>query len=335
LSGMSTAPFVARTPVDLIAMAPHLLGFHPQDSIVLMTFGPPGASFHARVDLPVQLDVQGEVTELLVGAVLCNHLDTAAVLLFSTDQEAARSQGELLVVALTGAGVSVVDVIRVEPERYFAALESDDDGTPYDISGHRLTAQRVFEGQVVQASREALADTLIGTDEMDADAVRRAAERFGDRSTDASPDAVRRGARAEALWIQGRIRRHLRGPRLLTVDEAGRMLALCQVQMLRDVAWAEMTRSNADAHVEFWRDLVRRAPTGLLPPAAALLGFAAWLSGDGALAWCAVERCAEVDPDYSMAHMVAEALTHALPPSSWTQIPEVELSALHDWPIGA
>lgn len=332
---MNSTPFVARTPVDLIAIVPHLLGFHPQDSIVLMTFGPPGGSFHARVDLPIELDAQEEVTELLVGAVLRNHLDTAAVLIFSADQEASRSQAELLTVALADAGIDVVDVIRVESELYFAAFDGDDEGTPYDVSGHRFTAQRVFEGQVVQPSREALADTLIGTDDADADAVRHAAERFAGASLDTSAPALLRGVKAEALWIQGRIRRHLRGPRLLTAAEAGRMLTLCQALVLRDVAWAEMTRANAEAHLEFWRDLVRRAPAELLPPAAALLGFAAWLAGDGALAWCAVERCTDVDPDYSMAHVVAEALTHAVSPSTWTQFPQAELSALRDWPIGA
>ena len=62
-----------------------------------------------------------------------------------------------------------------------------------------------------------------------------------------------------------------------------------------------MTHANARDHVDLWRDVVRRAPAELRAAPAALLGFAAWLSGHGALAWCAVELAQESDPDYGLA----------------------------------
>jgi hypothetical protein len=46
-------------------------------------------------------------------------------------------------------------------------------------------------------------------------------------------------------------------------------------------------------------------------------GLAAWLSGNGALAWCAVDRSVESDPDNSLAELVGELLSRAVPPSSW------------------
>ena len=107
---------------------------------------------------------------------------------------------------------------------------------------------------------------------------------------------------------------------------------LTSVVPIRDVAWAEITRENAGSHVDLWRDLVRRSPRELLPGASSLLAFAAWQHGDGALAWCAIDRCLEVDPDYSMAHSVAEVLTRALPPGVWEQIREEELPVLRDVP---
>jgi hypothetical protein len=117
----------------------------------------------------------------------------------------------------------------------------------------------------------------------------------------------------------------------LSTDEAGRVLVLVAGVPLRDVAWAEMSRDDARAHVELWRDLVRRAPRDLLPAAASLLAFAAWLSGHGALAWCALDRCAEVDPEYSMADCVAGLLERAVPPSVWTPIAEADLPVF--WPV--
>ena len=62
---------------------------------------------------------------------------------------------------------------------------------------------------------------------------------------------------------------------------------------------------------------MRRCPDDLLPHAAGVLGFAAWLAGDGALAWCAVDRGREVDPDHSLLSLVADLLQGAVPPSAW------------------
>ena len=43
----------------------------------------------------------------------------------------------------------------------------------------------------------------------------------------------------------------------------------------------------------------------------------------------AIDRCLEVDPDYTMAGELSRLLENAVPPSRWTGIPEVELAALH------
>src|SRR5439155_9889737 len=60
--------FTARGPVDLIAVVPYVLGFHPEDSVVLLTFGS-GEAFHARVDLPADEDEQLAVVDMLASVV--------------------------------------------------------------------------------------------------------------------------------------------------------------------------------------------------------------------------------------------------------------------------
>jgi hypothetical protein len=74
--------------------------------------------------------------------------------------------------------------------------------------------------------------------------------------------------------------------------------------------------------VRVWRELVRRTPEELAAPVAGLLAFAAWLSGDGALAWCAVERALRADPDHTLARLVGRALEGAVPPSAWRPVRE-------------
>ena len=90
------ATFVARNPTDLIAVVPSVLGFHPEDSVVLLTFGPPEGAFHARVDLPVETAEQAVVADVLLDAVLANDARRAAVLLYTDDVEAAYAQADVL-----------------------------------------------------------------------------------------------------------------------------------------------------------------------------------------------------------------------------------------------
>ena len=320
----SRSTFVARNPTDLIAVVPAVLGFHPQDSVVLLTFGPPEGAFHARVDLPVEADEQDAVAGVLLDAVLANQARRAAVLIYTDDVEAANAQAEVLLARLLEHAVEVIDVLRVDDDRWHRVPEDGSPGTPYRLDTHPFTAQRVFEGQVVHRDREELQDSLIGTDEEDSVDVALAATRFADLVA-GSRKAAHRFLRSEARWLQQRIRSRIDDRQQLDARDAGRLLVLASLVPTRDVAWAEISRANSGGHVDLWRELVRRSPRDLLPGPASLLAFAAWQHGDGALAWCAIDRCLEVDPDYTLAHYVAEVLNHAVPPTVWQQLREDDL----------
>lgn len=333
--------FVARTPPDLVAVVPAVLGFHPRDSVVLLTFGPPGGAFHARVDLPPGPEDRETVASVLADAVEANGVRRAAVLVYSDDAAAALGQAEVLVRRLLELDVEVIEVLRVHDGRWWPVPHGDEPGTPCDLDSHPLTAQRVFEGHVVHRDREELAASLVGSptgkDGEDAVAVALAATRFADHTAAAHSGLEGQGGghdhgflRAEARWLQQCVRARLEDRRPLSARDAGRLLVLVSLVQTRDVAWAEINRANAAAHVDLWRDLVRRSPQELVPGAGSLLAFAAWQQGHGALAWCALDRVFDVDPDYSMGHCVAEALLRAVPPGVWRQIEQGELPVFRD-----
>jgi hypothetical protein len=239
--------------------------------------------------------------------------------------EVAHSQATLLLGRLLDRCVEVIDVLRVDDGRWHSLPEDGSPGTAYDLDGHAFTAQGVFDGHVVHRDRAELADTLVGTDEDDAVEVALAATRYADLVS-VSEETVSEETgllHTEARWLQRFIRSHLSAP--IAAVDAGRLLVLVSIIATRDVAWAEITRESSQDHVELWRGLVRRAPRHLRPGAASLLAFAAWQHGEGALAWCAIDRCLEVDPDYSMAHCIAQLLTGAVPPGVWEPIREEDL----------
>ena len=76
-----------------------------------------------------------------------------------------------------------------------------------------------------------------------------------------------------------------------------------------------LDRDEARRAVDLWTDAVRRLPPTHVAGPAAVLAFAAWLAGDGALAWCAVDRCREAEPDHSLAGLVAQLLDRAARPT--------------------
>jgi len=319
-------------------MVPHLLGFHPEDSLVLLTLGE-GDRFHARVDLPRDDSEIPEVVSMLSEVVERHRVDRVVVLTYSDDQCVSLEVSGALREALEEGGVCVVEAIRADGDRWYSLTGCSGsccpvEGTVYDVTSHPLTAQAVLEGQVVLGSRRELADSLVGTDPDAIAAVEDAADRAMTRFQSAArhplgppaPQQARAYTVGEGQWVRERVSRYLQDGQRLDAEDTGRILVAMIAIDVRDVAWAEITRANAARHVDLWRDVLHRSPYDLMAAPAGLLGFAAWLSGDGALAWCAVERCQEVEPDYRLAGLLTSALTNAVSPSAWQPIDRADLS---------
>lgn len=314
-------PYVARCEADLVAMVPLVLGFHPHESVVVMTFG--NGAFHARVDLPdaaaLAAGAGADVADMLAHACRANRAQRAAVVVYTDDHERARDVGLLLVHALHDAELDVVDVLRVHDRRWFEPLRDDVTGTPVALEAHPFTARGVFEGQVVRLDRSELATGLRGGEEVER---RHLAAAAGLRRPLLGRGVQRSVLRTEAAWVRARVAdavasvRRGEGPAVGTAD-AARLLAAVGRGDVRDAAWVDLSRETATDHVALWHDLVRRSPDDLVASAAALLALAAYLAGDGALAWVALDRVAEVDPGHSLARLVADALLAALHPATF------------------
>jgi hypothetical protein len=325
------------TPADLLALVPGLLGFHPEESVVLVTVGPARDPFHARVDLP---DDPVGVEDLAgyLGEVAGRHgVTQVAVVVYSPDAGLAEALGRELSDRLEGAGAELVVLLRADGERWWALHsrpeagpeeEPDDPGTPYDVSSHPIMARTVAEGTVVLGSRRELADSLVGADPAEVDRVAGLADEVATRLLPGGGDTpLRERLALEGRWVRHRVCRYLADGQRLDSHDVARLATLVSVSTeVRDVAWAEMRHDNAGQHVDLWRDVVRRVPVDVRAAPAALLGFAAWISGAGALAWCAVDAAQEADPDYGLATLLGKALTAAVPPSTWQPFPRDALT---------
>ncbi|MDO7869424.1 DUF4192 domain-containing protein [Nocardioides jiangxiensis] len=303
------AVFTARTPEDLLAVVPRVLGFHPEESLVMLTFGG-RRSFHARVDLPRSpSDIDAVVQTLLVPA-LRERPPTVLFVAYSSDAGRAARTALRASDVFDGRGFAVIAPMRSDGRSWFDVVAGADpdqaEPHPYDVAAHLLTAQAVLEGRVTLGSR----DELVASVAVDPGAAA----------------GVLVAARADAGWrptqrslrvLVGRARSRS-GP--LTDLEVARVAVACLHPSVRDAAWCGLSRETAEEHVELWRALVVRTPDELVAGAAAVLAFCAWLAGHGALAWCAVDRARLADPHCSLAVLVADLLEGAVPPAAWSPI---------------
>lgn len=303
------ATFRARCVDDLVAMAPIAIGFHPRRSIVMMTFGGPGP-FHARVDLPDDPDDVDLVVATLLAPARRHRVERVVFLIYAPDDPVVLPLATELRDGFRVTGFDVLDVLRVADGHWFAVLPGHPsthyDGVPCDPATHPFTARAVVDGHVTLGSREEVRRSI----EPDPDGVARCRALVASGWTEpSSEDEV------VAVVARGT----LTGVTPDDDEVVGLALAV-RDGAVRDVVWGGLDRSVVPVHVDFWRDVVRRLPEDLVASPAAVLAFCAWLAGDGALAWCAVDRAEACLPGHSLARLVSELLTTATPPSAWTTL---------------
>jgi hypothetical protein len=307
-----TTTLTASGPEDLLAAVPVILGFHPSESLVMLTFGAT-RTFHARVDLPPPGDAGAvtEVVDALLVPSLAHEVGRVAFVVYSGEASLAASLAAGLVPAFVADGIDVVDVIRAHDGSWcrvpVRARARESPPLPYDDTHHPFSAQAVFEGRVTLGSREELRATVAP----DADVRERWAARMRrlEPPGEGGPEEVQQ---LVARWVASRD-----GP---DDEGAARVLRAVTRVEVRDAALYVVTRDSAQDHLRVWAALLRGAPDRQVPDVAAVTAFCAWQSGHGALAWCALDRCLEIDADHRLGRCLAECLVRAVPPTAWAEV---------------
>lgn len=310
--------FRVRCVDDLIALAPIVVGFHPADDVVMMA-SDGERPFHARVDLPpagVSREDVALLADLLLAPVGRHGIRGLAFVFFSDDDRAVRRVWSALRRRAERAGIHVQDAVRVDGARYYPLLgdaRRRETGVAYDVSTHPFFAHAVLHGLVVEKDRASLAAGVRPDPGHQAD-VARALAAAG--LTDLDPPRTGVDRRRWGDWLRGLVLRHVGARSRPTADEVARIAWAVQDLRVRDAAWGLIERAGARAHQEFWLDVARRVPEPMTAAPVALLGWAAWRAGNGALAWIAVDRCREVAPGYGMATILAGMLEQAVAPDT-------------------
>lgn len=292
-----------RSPDELLAAIPHVLGFTPAESIILFPFAP-GLPV-SRMDLPRTAQDRAEVWDALSGPYgrLSRPGTRVAIVCVTEDRRSAELASRHIAEALGTLGIATGLRLWAD-DRGWCDLDIGTTGPRTQTAVDQMAARAAFRGAVQPApSREAMAASLVGDREPMVAALPAA-------------EAQVRDPRTERDWALARLAQfHADGFRLSDIDGA-RLLVSLRTVSTRDALWQDMSAQNAASHIALWTDLTRRAPDEVRAAPAAMLGFASWLNGQGARAWCALDQV-PVGPPYPMAAVVAVTVQNGIHPREW------------------
>lgn len=327
ISRPTPAPAVRlRTPAQIVAAVPYLVGFHPSESVVAIGLG----SAASRVCLTMRVDLVPPADAVPLADTLVTHLEQAGaggmfVLVFTEGPGDPPSPDlvQSIGTSAEAAGIEVKDALWVRAGRWrsYRCRRPEccpAEGTPVDPGEvSELAAASAWMGDVVHRSREDLERSLrpVGF-------LRRAA-------LDQSFDCVSRrlaGELSEHGWdaVAAESRELLRvavearaeaSVELSHAEVARLALGLADV-LVRDHALQWVGTELDHAAESLWVELLRKATPPYDAAPATLLAVHAYLRGNGAYARIALERALASDPGYSFAVLLSEGLDRAVPPQA-------------------
>ncbi|MGL5865954.1 MAG: DUF4192 domain-containing protein [Dermatophilaceae bacterium] len=339
-----TTTITLRGPGEVAAFLPYQLGYHPTDSVVVVTLVGGVVGMVARVDIPDQQDV-AYAAESVVGPVLDQH--PTHVTLVGYEGEVAGSSAPLLrdlVERFGGAQVEVVDALVVHAGRFASLLCSEaccgpGGGQPVPapedvpavvgmvMGGRSPLASRAALDRAVEADSAAgEVGSLVRQRALLAEVTRRGrsarawARILGRSPQEAGPRAPLRPVDvADAAlgltdlpWRDGLLARLASGS-LPTAAVAPEVLALVDRRL---PSWCADVRSR-DAVIARLLRVCRSVPDDCPAEAAAICTVTAhlvWIGGDGAQARAGVSRALRLVPDYRLGLLLLRLLDSATAP---------------------
>jgi hypothetical protein len=343
------------TGPDLAAAVPHLLGFRPRESLVLVALTGDAdrrVGVTLRVDLPVGCPDPGFAAAAIdrlgpaagiAAIVVTDGPDTAAppgptaaLLDRPVDQlgpaelRVLRTDAELpgralvhdLVLAAGALGVPLLRALLVRAGRcwdYDCPHPCCDPGVgvPLPVDPGELAVAQALQGATVAADRSEIVARLAPASGPALLAMGRACARVGVEHAD---DLRLLGwdALLDRCWqrVRAAVAAHRPGTTAaLSDDEVARLGWAVTATEVRDRALALATGPDAAAADAVWTELVRRLPGPLDATPATLLAASAYARGDGALAGIALDRALASQPHGTLAGLLQQALRSALPPA--------------------
>lgn len=313
------------TAADLLASVPSMLGYRPEESLVLLCLNE-----RNRVQLALRLDLPDAGDE------------AAAIAQISHIEPVQRARRIVAVLVSEHDHTSMLDALASAMLRLSIPLESlhlpaftagtrwhvhgtSDTGTLPDPNHTVLATHRAADGEPLHASRDDIAASLAHGDT--AAIARRAA------AIDAALAKPFPTSDEAADVVRWALREAHHGALELTDQHVATLAIGLSEPVVRDAAFATAVPPSTDlarAARRLWTELTRLTPEPERAEPAVLAGYAAYMAGDGATARTALDIARAADPGHVLAAMLLRALDHAVEPTQLAPLAQHDEFGLRD-----
>jgi hypothetical protein len=311
------------SPHDLLAAIPFLIGYHPSDSLVLVSIKDDCVGMAMRIDYPID---QSEIAfDLCASHISADEADGALIVAY---QPRERSDGDEVLAqttaALSRAGIAIYESILIAEGSYRSLLCHDITCCPIDgrpVPPHdssRIAMESVVAGHPMPFASFAELGTSVRSNLLAQEEqwLERVQKSYVDPSDSDLNNLQRDGATAVIDLANDFITHGISTDQDLIAHVLGR---LSEIQV-RDFALGSHDGESAVGYQSMWMHLLRSAPPGFVAPVACLAAAIAYEHGDGALARAALDRAFADSPTYSLALLLKRVFSAGWPPQSFAQM---------------
>jgi hypothetical protein len=308
---------------DLITAVPFLIGFHPTQSIVLISVKDGAIGLAMRIDLPEQLE--SDAINQLAQHFIKEGSESALLVAYMPIE---REDGDCLLISLGAGlisnGIAIQESIVVRDGRYRSIICRDLECCPQmgntvpAIEESQIAAEHVVAGIPMPYANIADLIESLAADPYSFDCDwQDEVSRFFIEEESQELGALRRdGVETMSLLIDEY--RIGRGPTERTL--VARMIGRMSDVQVRDYALGVHTEESYDLYFTMWRELLRLAPRGYVAPIACIVAAMAYEGGDGALAQKALDRAFDDDEHYPLASLLRRVFNAGWPPESFASM---------------
>ncbi|WP_069169151.1 DUF4192 domain-containing protein [Streptomyces griseus] len=345
-----------RSPAELADALPYLMGFHPDDSVVMVALHGGRGRFGGRLRLGIPpspqewAPVADHLARSLIEGSERREARPDAIVVFlcqdPTEGESARGTMERLRplaqslrTACGALDVPVLEALCISDGRYWSYCCPDErccppEGNPLALPGTTvMAAAAAYAGVQVRGSLRDMEKRLMPSASVVVAEQERALDSAGAVLVSEILDVRGRGVVAErTLALARELLERLGGApvvapaeadacddRLIEAEEAAAVILGLQDRETRDVAAEWMEGREAGAALRLWRALARRCVGPYVEHSAApltLAGWVSWSTGDEAGARVALGLALRADPEYTFAQLLHQACNQGLDPET-------------------
>ncbi|MEL4504514.1 DUF4192 family protein [Luteococcus sp. H138] len=312
-----------RDSADFLSLIPYVLGYQPDERLVFLVLE--GKRVELTGAMPLAALQEPDAARHSVLSALERFTNPHVMLAcWSANEDLAD---EALAMAEVWVGPErVLDSVSVQPERWHSRSGEGNGrwGSTAELAATSAAAQAVVAGLVALPSREAAVAVVAGPGEDCPQPV----ERWCLDAEDELAALSWGEWDAEALDVHHRLLAACSHDEPIKPEDLARLAVLSgEVNALDKLLLCIGRRTAADC-AELWARVVGQTPDDWAHGPLMMLGFSAWINGDGAVMVACIERARRIDRSSVWVNTLDDMNRHAVPPQLWEDLRAQEVFGL-------